>query len=109
MLEEAQAGRPGEAQKEISAAVWQLISDALAAGAATLSTTAAAAASQPVSHHIFFSPCIVIQEMDVPQEAHHPSVGTVPCAILAAGGVTGEGKENDEQTCPQSACGGGED
>ena len=56
MLEEAQTGRPGEAQKEISAAVWQLISDALAAGAATLSTTAAAAASQPVGHHPFSPP-----------------------------------------------------
>ena len=55
MVEEAQASRLGEAQKEISAAVWQLISDALAAGAATLSTTAAAAASQPVGLHSFFS------------------------------------------------------
>ena len=49
MVEEAQAGPPGEAQMAVSAAVWQLISDALAAGAATLSTTAASAASQPVS------------------------------------------------------------
>ena len=55
MVEEAETGRPGEAQKEVSAAVWQLISDALAAGAATLSTTAAAAASQPVGLPSFSS------------------------------------------------------
>ena len=48
MIEEAQADQPGQAQKEVSATLWQLISDALAAGAATLSTTAAAAARQPV-------------------------------------------------------------
>ena len=48
MVEDCQAPQLSPAAKSVPAAVWQLISDALSAGAATLSTTAAAAASQPV-------------------------------------------------------------
>lgn len=49
MVEKAQAPQNSMGAKEIPAALWQLISQALAAGAATLSTTAAAAANHPVS------------------------------------------------------------
>ena len=61
MVEEAQATQLSPAIKSIAMSVWQLIADALAAGAATLSMTAAAAASQPVSvaHLVTQLPCTV--------------------------------------------------
>lgn len=49
MVEEAQGPQLSSGPMQIPPAVWQLISDALAAGAATLSMTGATAASQPVS------------------------------------------------------------
>ena len=48
MVEDFQTPQASPTSKSVPASVWQLISDALSAGAATLSTTAAAAASQPV-------------------------------------------------------------
>ena len=90
MVEEAQANWPGEAQKEITAAVWQLISDALAAGAATLSTTAASAASQPVGLHLISSSWTVFTETYVLQDTDCWIVGTIHHAALAVSGVTGE-------------------
>ena len=48
MVEDCQATQLGSTPKSIPASLWQLASDALSAGAATLSTTAAAAAGQPV-------------------------------------------------------------
>ena len=83
MVEEARAGRPGEVRKVIPAAVWQLISDALAAGAATLSTTAAAAASQPVDLIPFIFGWNVLTVINVPQDTHYCVVGTICHADLA--------------------------